>query len=193
MRSKGHLFCTLLTVWAVFMAGATIAAAQGSPAPGANQAFLYEMDEDAVLLNTAGHVLVPDPSGKSPTGLVDATNGAVGIPAIRRATSHLQGVATLGSILCPVPQLVTVRGNECTVIATGTDEVQLLIDPKTGQVIPTSGKVFGIYAVVVQLDNPIDSPEFPVQTGTRSGVMPFQPPLSLGFVSEGILDRKSVV
>src|SRR5439155_1306033 len=107
------------------MAGAAIAAAQGSPAPGANQAFLYEMDEDAVLLNSAGQVLVPDPSGKSPTGLVDATNGAVGIPAVRHATSQLQGVAALGSILCSVPQLVTVRGNECTVIATGTDDVQL--------------------------------------------------------------------
>ena len=185
MRSKGRLFCTLLIVSAAFMSGAAIAAAQGIPAPGANQAFLYEMDEDAVLLNSAGRVLVPDPSGKSPTGLVDATNGAVGIPAIRHATSQLQGVATLGSILCSVPQLVTVRGNECTVIATGTDDVQLVIDPKTGQVIPTSGKVFGTYAVVVQLDNPTDSPEFPVQTGTFSGVINFQPPLPLGFVSEG--------
>src|SRR5467141_4001300 len=160
MRSKGRLFCTLLIVSAAFMSGAAIAAAQGIPAPGANQAFLYEMDEDAVLLNSAGHVLVPDPSGKSPTGLVDATNGVVGIPAIRHATSQLQGVATLGSILCSVPQLVSVRGNECTVIATGTDDVQL--------------------------DNPTDSPEFPVQTGTFSGVINFQPPLPLGFVSEGI-------
>src|SRR5207245_3821556 len=134
MRPNGLLLCTLLPVGSVLMAGAATAAAQGSPAPGANQAFLYEMDEAAVLRNSAGHVLVPDPSGKSPTGLVDATSGAVGIPAIRHATSHLQGVATLGSILCPVPQLVTVRGNECTVIATGTDDVQLLIDPKTGQV-----------------------------------------------------------
>ena len=94
------------------------------------------------------------------------------IPAasVRRAS---QGVATPGSILCSVPQLVTVRGNECTVIATGTDDVQLAIDPKTGQVIPTSGKVFGTYAVVVQ-------------TGTFSGVINFQPPLPLGFVSEGI-------
>jgi len=180
MRSKGRLFCTLLAVSAALMSGAAIAAAQGIPA-----AFLYEMDEDAVLLNSAGHVLVPDPSGKSPTGLVDATNGAPGIPAIRHATSQLQGVAALGSILCSVPQLVTVRGNECTVIATGTDDVQLVIDPKTGQVIPTSGKVFGSYAVVVQLDNPTDSPELAVQTGTFSGVINFQPPLPLGFVSEG--------
>src|SRR5438552_13884994 len=107
------------------------------------------------------------------------------IPAasVRRAS---QGVATPGSILCSVPQLVTVRGNECTVIATGTDDVQLAIDPKTGQVIPTSGKVCGTYAVVVQLDNPTDSPELPVQTGTFSGVINFQPPSPLGLVSEGI-------
>ena len=186
VRSKGRLFWTLLSVSAVLMSGAAIAAAQGIPAPSANQAFLYEMDEDAVLLNSAGYLLVPDPTGKSPTGLVDATNGAVGIPAIRHATSQLQGVAALGSILCSAPQLVTVHGNECTAIATGTDDVQLVIDPKTGQVIPTSGKVFGTYAVVVQLDNPTDSPEFPVQTGTFSGVINFQPPLPLGFVSEGI-------
>ena len=69
MRSKRRLFCTLLAVSTAFMSGVPIAAAQGIPAPGANQAFLYEMDEDAVLLNSAGHVLVPNPSGKSPTGL----------------------------------------------------------------------------------------------------------------------------
>jgi len=184
-RSKGRLFCTLLAVSATFMSGVVIAGAQGIPAPSVSQAFLYEMDEDAVLLNGDGHVLVPDPNGKSPTGLVDATNGVVGIPVIRHATSQLQGVAALGSILCSVPQLVTVRGNECTVIATGTDDVQLVIDPTTGQLVPTSGKVFGTYAVVVQLDNPTDSPELPVQTGTFSGVINFQPPLPLGFVSEG--------
>ena len=43
----------------------------------------------------------------------------------------------------------------------------------------------GTYAVVVQLDNSADSPELPVQTGTFSGVINFQPPLPLGFVSGG--------
>jgi hypothetical protein len=185
MRSKHCLFWAILIASAELISNTTIATAQGTPAPAANQAFLYEMSEEAVLLNSEGHLLVPDPSNSSPTGLVDATNGAVGIPAIRRATSQLQGVAALGSALCPTPTLVTVRGTECTVIATGIDDVQLVIDPSSGQPIPTSGTVSGSYAVVVQLDNATDSPEFPVQTGTFSGVISFLPPLPLGFVSRG--------
>jgi len=185
METKAMKSLWLVLLGAALLFGASQAAAQGSPAPGANQAFLYELDEDAILLNSVGHVLVPDPSGTSPTGLVDATNGAVGIPAVRHAVSQLQGVAMLGSLLCPIPQEVTVGTNDCTVIATGTDDVKLVIDPATGQVIPTSGAVSGTYAVVVQLDNSVDSPEMPVQTGTFSGVINFRPPLPLGFVSGG--------
>jgi hypothetical protein len=80
---------------------------------------------------------------------------------------------------------VTVANNECTVIATGTDDVKLVFDQTSGQFVPTSGAVSGTYAVLVQLDNGIDSPEFPVQTGTFSGVINFQLPLPLGFVSGG--------
>jgi hypothetical protein len=185
MTSNVRLLCAILILAAELASTTTVATAQGIPAPGANQAFLYEMSEDAVLLNSAGHLLVPDPSGTSPTGLVDATNGAVGIPAIRHATSQLQGVAALGSTLCPMPKLVTVRGNECTVIATGIDDVQLVIDAASGRPIPTVGTVHGTYAVVVQLDNATDSPEFPVQTGTFAGVISFEPPLPLGFLKDG--------
>jgi hypothetical protein len=183
--NKRSLFWTLVAVSAALMASAAVAAAQGSPAPGANQAFLYEMDEEAVLLNSAGNLLVPDPTGKSPTGLIDSMTGVVGVPAIRHATSQLQGVAMLGSLLCPIPLEVTVGRNECTVIATGTDDVKLVVDQVTGQVMPTSGAVSGTYAVLVQLDNGSDSPEFPVQTGTFSGVINFQAGLPLGFVSGG--------
>jgi len=173
--------------WCVLMVSTVPALAQGKPTPGPDRAFLYEMSEDAVLLNAAGHVLVPDPSGQSPTGLVDSTTGAPAMPVTRHATSQLQGVATLGSILCPVPQAVTVGTNECVVIATGTDDVTLVPDPKSGQLVPSSGAVWGTYAVVVQLDNPVDSPEMPVQTGTFHGTITFQPPLPLGFVSGGTL------
>jgi hypothetical protein len=172
--------------WAAALVGAGLlsvspAAAQGTPAPGANQAFLYEMDEDAVLLNAAGNVLVP---GSGPTGLVDMTTGLPDMPTVRHATSQLQGVAMLGSLLCPIPQEVTVGASDCTVIATGTDDVTLAVDA-SGQLVPTSGRVSGTYAVVVQLDNGVDSPEFPVQTGTFSGTINFQAPLPLGFISKG--------
>src|SRR5262249_58757014 len=69
--------------------------------------------------------------------------------------------------------------------APGPAAVKLGFDQASGQFIPTSGAVYGTYAVLVQLDNGIDSPEFPVQTGTFSGVINFQPPLPLGFVSGG--------
>ena len=173
---------SVLLLASALVFSASPVAAQGRPLPEMNQAFLYELDEQAVLLNSAGNVLVP---GQSPTGLVDSANGAVGIPAVRHAVSQLQGWARLGSLLCPIPALVTVGRNECTVIATGTDDVQLVIDPVTGQVVPTSGAVSGTYAVVVQLDNGVDSPELPVQTGTFSGVINFQPGVPLGFVSGG--------
>src|SRR5262249_31153047 len=148
--------------WCVLMVSTVPAMAQGRPAPGPNQAFLYEMSEDAVLLNAAGSILVPDPSGQSPTGLVDSKTGLPGMPAVRHATSQLQGVATLGSLLCPFPLAVTVGSNECTVIATGIDEVQLVPDQISGQLVPQSGAVWGTYAVLVQLDNSADSPEMPV-------------------------------
>ena len=160
MRSMHRLYCAILSVSAALVATTTIATAQGVPVPADNQAFLYEMSEDAVLLNNEGQL-------------------------IRHATSQLQGVAALGSPLCPIPQFVTVRGDECTVIATGIDDVHLVVDPSSGGLVPTSGALRGTYAVLVQLDNAIDSPEFPVQTGTFSGVITFEPPLPLGFVSGG--------
>jgi len=162
------------------------AASQGSPAPGANQAFLYELDEDAVLVNQPGNVLVPDPSGQSPTGLIDSVTGVPGMPFTRNATSQLQGVAAFGSVLCPVLQEITV-GMDCTIIATGMDRVQLGVDPQSGQLVPTSGEVHGTYAVVVQLDNTTDSPELPVQTGIFKGTINFQAPLPLGFIRGGTL------
>ena len=173
--------------WCVLMVSTVPALAQGKPAPGPDQAFLYELSEEAVLLNAAGNVLVPDPSGQSPTGLVDSKTGTPDMPVVRQATSHLQGVATLGSALCPMPAAVTVKSKECTVIATGLDSVALKLDPDSGQLVPASGAVWGTYAVVVQLDNNTDSPELPVQTGSFHGTITFQPPLPLGFVSDGTL------
>jgi len=105
----------------------TLALAQGKPAPGPNQAFLYEMSENAVLKNPFDHVLVPDPTGTSLTGLIDSVTGKGGIPdglPVRRvATSQLQGVASLGTLLCPAAVLITVpKAKECTVTSTGTTD-----------------------------------------------------------------------
>jgi len=178
--------------WCVLMVSTVPAMAQGRPTPAPKQAFLYEMDEQAVLLNTAGNVLVPDPSGASPTGLINSKTGAPDMPAVRKATSQLQGVATVGSPLCPILQVVTVGANECTVIATGSNEVTLEFNPAIGQLVPTSGRVWGTFSVLVQLDNNADSPELPILTGTFDGTINFKAPLPLGFISGGTLTLDDV-
>lgn len=175
-QRRRRVVALAIVVASALALGTSQATAQGRPAPASNQVFLYEMSEDAVLVNAAGHVLVPDPTGKSPTGFIDSVTGGVGIPASRNAVSALQGVAALFTPLCPASALVTVmrpNSDTCTVTATGFDDVQLQIDPKTGQVTPLGGPVFGTYQVVVQLDNPIDSPELPVLTGAFYGTITF--------------------
>ena len=227
-----NLRCALLCslCFALFLplalaTGPSPAVAQGKPAPGANQAFLYEMSENALLLGTlldgAGNSLFPDPTcgtgfrtfgtstcetlvqlvpdATSPTGFVIAGTTTPGIPALlvpsstsptafviagtttpgilthRQAVSELQGVAAFPSWLCLSNQLITnPKSNTCTVTATGHDVVAL--DLSTGKPIPTSGIVWGTYAVVVQLDNAVDSPEFPAQMGAFSGTIALEPP-----------------
>lgn len=94
----------------------------------------------------------------------------VSMPTLRTATAALQGTAKLGSPLCPVSLvqvlvglgLLTRADKPCTITAVGTDE----ISTETG-----SGKVSGTFAVVINLDNTTDSPEFVAMTGTFEGAM----------------------
>jgi hypothetical protein len=91
-------------------------------------------------------------------------------PTLRSATAALQGTAKLGSPLCPIELvhflaslgLVTRTDKPCTVTAVGEDD----IDTTTG-----SGKVTGTFAVVVNIDNITDSPEFVAMTGSFDGSM----------------------
>jgi len=92
------------------------------------------------------------------------------MPTLRSATAALQGSAKLGSALCPVDLvqlllhlgLLTRADKPCTVTAVGTDA----IDTETG-----AGSVSGTFAVVVNLDNTTDAPEFVAMTGTFKGAM----------------------
>jgi hypothetical protein len=97
------------------------------------------------------------------------------MPTLRTATAALQGTAKLGSPLCPVDLihflaglgLLTRTDKPCTVTAVGSSD----IDTTTG-----SGAVKGIppaggFAVVINLDNTTDSPEFVVMTGQFQGSM----------------------
>ena len=175
------LLCLALLLALSLATGSSPAAAQGKPAPGPNQAFLYEMSENAMLLNAAGNPLVPDPTGTSPTGLIDSVTGDTTIPAViptrRMATSELQGVAAFPSALCPVAGLITLpKSGTCTVTATGHSDVSL----STGM-----GTFSGTNTTVIQLDNSVDSPEWTLQIGAFYGELTFQPPL--GFSTNAFL------
>jgi len=96
-------------------------------------------------------------------------------PTLRTAIASLQGTAKLGSPLCPVDLvhllhslgLLTKAEKPCTITAVGSDEVNLT--EGTGALMghPPGGG----FAVVVNLDNPTDAPEFVVMTGTFEGLM----------------------
>src|SRR5207248_3525245 len=90
-------------------------------------------------------------------------------PVARRAESSLQGIAKLGTVLCPSSLLVTnPTTNTCTVTVRGRNLVSLA----TGQ-----GPITGEFAIVIQLDNPADSPELPVVLGDFQGTIDFAPAL----------------
>ncbi len=116
--------------------------------------------------------------------MVDAGNNCVfslSQAVARAATSALQGIAKLGTVLCPAEAFVTNRRPKaCTVTASGSDYVSF---------VNGLGTVSGTFAVVIQLDNPTDSPELPVLTGTFSGSIDFTPAFSgipLGFVNASL-------
>jgi len=86
----------------------------------------------------------------------------------RRATSELMGTANVGNPLCPAAlvAMVSPGATTCTINATGSDNISL----RTGL-----GKFSGTFTVVVQGDNPVDSPEFVVAKGKFTGKMDFSP------------------
>src|SRR5260370_20309306 len=149
--------------------GPSAAFAQGTPAPGPNQAFLYEMSEDAQLC-VNGVALVPGLGGKLvPSGACAVQSLSAGV--FRNAVSALQGVSALNSPLCP--GLVTnPKSDTCTVTVTGYDSVEL--NPTT--FVPAGGAGWGTSAVVIQLDTPVDSPAWPLVPGAVHGTITFGNP-----------------
>jgi len=86
----------------------------------------------------------------------------------RKATSELMGTANVGNPLCPAElvAMVSPGATYCTINATGADKISLV----TGL-----GDFSGTFTVVVQGDNPVDSPEFVVAKGKFKGKMDFSP------------------
>jgi hypothetical protein len=91
----------------------------------------------------------------------------------RTATSEIMGFVEPGTPMCPayLAQPVPGRGTVCTINVTGSDNISLT----TGL-----GTLRGRYTVVVQGDNPTDSPEFVVSRGNFRGKMDFSPALVHG-------------
>ena len=85
----------------------------------------------------------------------------------RKATSVLMGLAKAGTPVCPMP----VGAPPCTINATGSDDISLA----TGL-----GNFGGTVTVVVQGDNPVDSPEFVIAKGKFKGKMDFSPAILVG-------------
>jgi len=131
------------------------------------------VSEDAVLANSQGHLLAPDPTGTSPTKLIDTVTGSTvlpdAMPAFRNAVSALQGYASYPSPLCPMNALVTnAKSDTCTLTLTGYDSVTL-----DQALQPTGGACWGTLDVVIQLDNSVDSPEWPLVPGVFYGTITF--------------------
>jgi hypothetical protein len=134
-----------LAFLAVGVAVAPASAGQKRQKPPTPQTVLYELTENMALDN-------------------------LGNPTVRTATAALQGTARPGTPLCPAELLQLLVGygllnntNEpCTVTAIGNDSVGLA----TG-----AGELWGTFAVVINLDNPVDAAELVVMTGAFRGTM----------------------
>lgn len=139
----------------------------------------------SMLVFAAGLLIGPSVAGAQQAILYEVTENMSLAPeggfTHRLATAALQGWAKVGTPLCPLEVLVTnPRAQTCTITAVGNDDVSAV----TG-----TGTVSGSYAVVVQGDNPVDGPEFVVQTGKFTGTMDLSPALlglaPLGYISNG--------
>src|SRR3989454_3886825 len=132
-------------------------------------AVVYELSENACLVDATGQCTF-----------------AMGTAVARGGTSPLQGIAKLGTALCPSSVLHVLKSlglanpktDGCTVIATVT---------ATASFVNGKGPLSdGFFWTVIQLDNPVDSPELPVMSGTITGDIDFTPAFNgipLGYVS----------
>jgi hypothetical protein len=145
MNRYGHRAAAVVSLMCTMYAGSPAALAHDGKNNKRVDAKLYEVTENMTLDDLA-------------------------MPTLRSATAALQGTAKLGSPLCPVDLvqlllhlgLLTRADKPCTITAVGSDA----IETETG-----AGGVSGTFAVVINLDNQTDAPEFVAMTGTFKGAM----------------------
>lgn len=144
------------SMWCSALVGALACVALPSVALGGQRAVavdsvLYEVTENMYLFDAGGLI--------SPIELLAGARQ----PTRRTAVATLQGTANLGTPLCPLDLMVTnPRAKSCTITAAGSDDISLA----TGQ-----GGVSGTFAVVLNVDNATDAPEYVVMTGEFEGQM----------------------
>jgi|SRR2546425_8200127 len=130
----------------------------------------------AVAFGAPGYAVAQSPVPASGAVLYELTEN-LSLKALkggqRKATSQLMGTALAGTPLCPTA--VAQGASFCTINATGSDNISLT----TGL-----GNFGGTFTVVVQGDNPVDSPELILGRGHFSGKMDFSPAI-LGGVPLG--------
>jgi len=167
-----------ITLWLCTL---TLALAAGSaPAFADNRSSSYRYEEatgrwDVVLYEVTEDMYLLDADERPVTDLAHAVR--------RVAVAHLAGSAKLGTPLCPDEVLFAVpTAKECTINATGTDDLSLANG---------TGTLGGSFTVVVQGDNAVDAPEFVVMTGRFTGDVDLSPAFAsiapLGYITSGIV------
>ena len=105
--------------------------------------------------------------------------GGDGLQVVTRdAVAVLMGFAPLGTPLCPMKALVTnPMAQTCTITGTGMDSVSA-----GGASVDGKGPVSGTFAVVVNAvgNSSVHVPDFPLLTGTFSGVNDLSPAILHG-------------
>lgn len=150
MTRYGYRATTLLSLLFMALVSPLAAAAQDRHTVRKVDATLYEVTENM--------------------SLDDLSN-----PSFRTATAALQGTARFGTPLCPADLvrlllsigLLPKQDKTCTITAFGNDEVNTVTGAGTLTGIPPAGG----FAVVINLDNTTDAPEFVVMTGQFEGAM----------------------
>jgi hypothetical protein len=140
---------------------------------------------DAVLYEVWENVFPP-----TPAGMIDRV-------------AAIAGSAKIDTPVCAVVKFLNPAATSCAVTAVGTNHIQLGPDAQ-GNLVPVSITAEGDFKVVIEADNPFDSPEgvattgrfagtvfpLPLPPGTRNGVkkhLTVSPPL-LGIVGTFTVD-----
>jgi hypothetical protein len=122
-----------------------------------------------VMLIAASAILPTTAAIAADATLYELSEEMMVVDGHRKATASFQGIAELGTPLCPhaLVSMLNLPVRSCTVTGVGSDDVD--IDPASASL--GTGRLQGTFAVVVNADNVVDAPEYVVMTGRFAGNM----------------------